>query len=187
MILREYQTLPPVHEALQRLQKGESLHLVGLRQEALRALLLGPILSISISFGVLLWMLTAGGSRDSLVFLIGPILGVLASFVWLLYSLRLLQSPRVEPGIHCTHEKLMTFALRDDAPFHEMEWSDCESFLVRDDAIYIKVSPDPKQDSYIDTDFTEEGAVPVNIPSTVNNVNALGEWLEELRQQIARR
>jgi hypothetical protein len=181
MIIRHYQRLPSPTEAVQLLQEGQTLHLVGPRQEAVYSLLFGPILSAVISLAVGVMMLLWRQPEEPWLFLLGPSSGVLASLVWLFYSLHLLKTAHVETGIHCTRERLMTFALRRGTPYHEFAWARCQGFLVREESLLTKVGRISLRDGYLDDAFRDEEGVFLNLPSSVSDVTALAAFLEALR------
>jgi hypothetical protein len=181
MIIRDYHKLPAPREAARLLQEGETLHLVGPRQEAVYSLLFGPVLSAAISLVVGAGMLTWRPPDEPWYFLLGPLGGVVASLVWLFYSLHLLQTAHVETGIHCTRERLMTFALRRGTPYHEFAWERCEGFLVREEVLLAKVGHVSLRDGYIDDEFRDEEGVFLNTPSAVTDLTALCAFLEALR------
>jgi hypothetical protein len=181
MIIRDYQKLPSPIEAARLLKEGQSIHLVGPRKEALRSLLFGPVIGASISLAVGLAMILWRQPDEPLVFLLGPLGGVVASLVWLFYSLHLLRSARVETGIHCSHDRLMTFALRRGTPYHELLWESCDSFLVRDGLLLVKLNDVSLRNCYIDDEFRDEDGAFLNVPSSVSNLSALCIFLEDLR------
>ena len=181
MIIRDYQRLPDPNEAARLLREGEPLHLVGPRQEAIYSLLFGPALSTLISLAVGLGMLLWRQPGEPWYFLLGPLGGVVASLIWGLYSLHLLKSARVETGLHCTRERLMTFALRRGTPYHEFLWERCEGFVVRDEILLARLGRISLRDGYLDEEFRDEEGAFLNVPSAVSDLPALCAFLEALR------
>lgn len=186
MVIRHQDKLPNPQEALRLLSSKERLHILGPRREAVLALLAGPFAGFLVSLllgGALLSMLEPNDPRS---FLWGPILGLLGSLGWGLYSLHLLRSPAVETGLHLTDEKLITFALRRKAGYHEIPWGRCEEFLSSGAFLWVKAPELARKEGYIDEDHREEEGIPLHVPSSFLDAAPLASFLTELRRLLER-
>lgn len=184
--IRSFEALPAPAQAADWLRRGDELHLVGARREAVLALYLGPVVALLLSLGGLvgLWaMLPPNAPR---LFLLGPGLGALLALVWWLYAYRMMRSPRAEAGIHLTQDALASFALERRAAYFYLPW---EAVLgARADArgLWARLVPAPRpKGTLLDRELLDEGDAPLRIPSSMPDPERLAAWIDAVRAGLA--